>query len=137
MLFNHLKYYRVLQVGIRVAISLTEVCDVLLGTLGVSLDRVFPSQKNRELKLKYFRKFFDNNNILCLQEFHGKDEYLPAIQVLAPRFKFFAPFHFWKRECRGSAICIHKELPPEDAIVTHTGCFVRIGALGLRKGPIL
>ena len=47
---TNLKYNRVLQVGIRAAISLTEVCDVLLGTLGVSLD-VFSSQKKRELKL--------------------------------------------------------------------------------------
>ena len=29
---------------------------------------VFSSQKNRELKLKYFRKLLDNNNIICLQE---------------------------------------------------------------------
>ena len=64
MLSNHHKFYRVLQVGIHVAISLTEVCDVFLGTLGVSLDRSFSSQKNRELKLKYFRKLLDNNNIL-------------------------------------------------------------------------
>ena len=34
MLLNHLKFHRVLQVGILVALSLTEVCDVLLGTLG-------------------------------------------------------------------------------------------------------
>ena len=45
MLSNHLKFYRVLQVGIHVAISLTEVCHVLLGTLGVSLDRSFPRRK--------------------------------------------------------------------------------------------
>ena len=48
----------------------------------------FSSQKNRELKLKYLRKLFDNN-ILCLQEVYGKDEYLQAIQVLSPRFTFF------------------------------------------------
>ena len=29
------------------------------------------------------------NNILCLQEVHGKDEYLQAIQVFAPRIRFF------------------------------------------------
>ena len=85
------KYNRVLQVGILVATSLTEVCDVLFGTLGVSLDRFFFAE-NRELKLKYFRKLLDNNNILCLQEIHGKDEYLQAIQVLAPRFRFFGTF---------------------------------------------
>ena len=34
-LFNHLKYSMVLQVGIHVATSPTEVCDVFLGTPGV------------------------------------------------------------------------------------------------------
>ena len=76
MLFNHLKYYKVFQVGIHVVISLTEVFDVLLGTPGVSIGSVFSSQKNTELKLKFLRKLFDNNNILCLQELHGKDVYL-------------------------------------------------------------
>ena len=38
ILSNHLRYSMVLHVGIRVAISLMEVCDVLLGTPGVSLD---------------------------------------------------------------------------------------------------
>ena len=99
MLFNHLKYYNVLQVGIHVAISLMGVCDVVLGTAGVSLDR-FSSQKNRKLKLKFPRKLFDNKNILCLQEVHGKDEYLQAIQVLAPRFRFFLVPSFLKRKRR-------------------------------------
>ena len=60
---------------------------------------VFSSQKNKELKLKYFRKLLDNNNILCLQEVHGKDEFLQAIQVLAPRFRFFCTF-IPGNECR-------------------------------------
>ena len=45
MLFKHLKYYKVLQVGTHVVISLMEVCDVLLGTPGVSLDRFFPRRR--------------------------------------------------------------------------------------------
>ena len=53
---------------------------------------VFSKQKNREFKLKYLKRLFDTNNILCLQEVHGKDEYLQAIQVLAPRFRFFGTF---------------------------------------------
>ena len=52
----------------------------------------FSKQKNREFKLKYLQKPFDNNNILCLQEVHGRDEYLQAIQVLAPRFRFLGTF---------------------------------------------
>ena len=40
-------------------------------------------------KLKYLKNLFTNNNTVCLEEVHGKDEYLQAIQVLAPRFSFF------------------------------------------------
>ena len=119
MLFNHLRYSMVLQVKIHVATSLMEVCDVLLGTLGVSLGRFFPRRKNRELKLEYFRKRLDNNNILCLQEVHGKDEFLQAIQVLAPRYEFFGTSFPGNENAGGSAICIHKDLLPEDAFVTH------------------
>ena len=79
----------------------------------------FSSQKNREFKLKYLRKLFDNNNILCFQEVHGKDEYLQAIQVLVPRFRFFGTFIPGNENAGGSAVCIHTDLLPEDAIVTH------------------
>ena len=72
-----------------------------------------------ELKLKYFRKLFDTNNILCLQEVHGKDEYLQAIQVLAPRFKFLGTFAPGNENAGGSAICIHRDILPEEAVVSH------------------
>ena len=56
----------------------------------------FLKQTNRELKLKYLKKVFTNNNIVCLQEVHGKDEYLQAFQVLVPRFRFFGT---WRGSC--------------------------------------
>ena len=59
MLFNHLKYGMIPQVEIHVVTSPVEVFDVLLGTLAVSLG----SQKNRELKLKYFGRRIENNNV--------------------------------------------------------------------------
>ena len=101
-----------------VVISLPEVCGVLLGTPEVSLD-LFSKQKNREFKLKYLRKLFAHNNFLCLQEVHGRDEYLQAIQVLAPRFRFFGTFIPGNENAGGSAICIHRDLLPEEAIGTH------------------
>ena len=112
MLFKHLSmYYSVLEAGMDVALSLLEAP-------GVSLDRFFSKQKNREFKLKYLRKLFDNNNnVVCLQEVHGKDEYLQAIQVLAPRFRLYGTFFL--ENAGGSAICIHWDLLPEEAIVTH------------------
>ena len=69
--------------------------------------------------LKYLKRLIDANNILCLQEVHGKDEYLQAIQVLAPRFWFFDIFIPDNENAGGSAICIHRDLLPEEAIVTH------------------
>ena len=47
---------------------------------------VSTSQISRELKLNYFKRLVENNNVICLQEVHGKDEFLQAIQVWAPRF---------------------------------------------------
>ena len=89
MLFNHLKYYRVLQVGMHVAIFLDGgLWCITWNTRGL-VGSVFSKQKKREFKLKYLKKLFDNNNILCLQEVHGRDKYLQAIQVLSPRFWFF------------------------------------------------
>ena len=112
MLFNHLRYNKILQVGLHVATSLMAVCDVLLGTLGVSLDRFF-------LRKEAERKLVENNNVICLQEVHGKDEFLQAIQVWAPRFQLFGTFIPGNENAGGSATCIHQDLLPEDAIVTH------------------
>ena len=80
---------------------------------------VFSKQKNREFKLKYLKKSFINNNSVCLQEVHGKDENLQAIQVLAPRFRIFGTFFPENENAGGSAVCIHRDLQPEEAIVTH------------------
>ena len=49
----------------------------------------------------------------------GKHKYLQAFQVLAPRFRFFGTFILGNENAGGSAICIHRDLLPEEAIVTH------------------
>ena len=50
---------------------------------------------------------------------HGKDEFLQAIQVLAPRFRLFGTFLPDNENAGGSAICILRNLLPDDVIVTH------------------
>ena len=65
------------------------------------------------------KKLFDSNNIICLQEEHGKDEFLQAIQVLAPLFRFFLVLSFLSENAGGSTICIHRDILLEEAIVTH------------------
>ena len=49
----------------------------------------------------------------------GKDEYLEAIQVLAPQFQFFGTFIPDNVNAGGSGTCIHRDHLPEEAIVTH------------------
>ena len=60
------------------------------------------------MKLNYLKKLLDHNNIICLQEVHGKDEFLQAIQVLGPRFRLFGAFLPDNENAGGSAICIHR-----------------------------
>ena len=96
---------------------------------------VFSKQKNREFKLKYLKRLFDANNILCLQEVHGKDEYLQAIQVLAPRFPFIVTFILDNENAGGSAISIHRDLLLEEAIVTHlVTCHGRDHLVNIQSG---
>ena len=74
---------------------------------------VFSKQKNKEFKLKYLKMVCGNNNILCVQEVHGRDEYLQAIQVLAPRFRFLV-LSFLETKTQED-----EDLLSEEAIVTH------------------
>ena len=101
-----------------VAPSLPKACDVLLGTPGALLD-LFSPDKGTESPNSIISKLLDHNNIICLQEVHGKDEFLQAIQVLAPQFRLFGAFLPDNENAGGSAICIHRDLLPEDALVTH------------------
>ena len=76
---------------------------------------VLSSQRNREIKLNYFGKLIENNNVTCLQEEHGNHKFLQAIQV----FRLFGTIIPGNENARGSAICIHKAFLPEGAIVSH------------------
>ena len=118
-LFTQLKYSNVLQVRLRVVVSLSAAYVVLHGTRENLLDQFFSPQRNRERKHDYF-KLLHSNNILCLQEVHWKDEFLKALQVLAPGLQFFGTFIPGNEIAGGSAICIHKDLLPDEVTVTHT-----------------
>ena len=56
---------------------------------------VLSSQKRRELELKYFGKLIESNNVICLQEVHGKDEFLQAISGVGSAIQNFRHFHPW------------------------------------------
>ena len=125
-LFTHnRRYYNVLQGGMDVVPSFPKACDVLIGTPWALLDLFSPDKG----------KLLDHNNIICLQELHGKDELLQAIQVLAPRFRLFGTFLPDSENAGGSAICIHRDLLHEDSIVTHVvTCQGRDHLVNIRSG---
>ena len=116
MLFNHLNYYSVLQVGMHVAISLMEVCGVLLGTPRGLVGSVFAKQKNREFKLKYLKKLFDNTTSFrrCMEGTSISRLFRCWLQDFVS-----GTFILGNENAAGSAICIHKDTLPEEAIETH------------------
>ena len=86
-----------LQDGMDVAFSFPKVCFVLLGTLGVSLDLFLQGEGTESSNSNILQKLLDNN-IICLQLVHCKDEFLQALQVLASRFRLFDTL-FPERKC--------------------------------------
>ena len=114
---NH-RFYNVLQGGMDVAPSSPKACDVLLGTPAASLDLFLQDKGTESSNSNICKKLLDNNNIICLQEVHGKDEFFQANQELVPRFRLFGTFFFLITKMRED-FCIHRGLLPEGAIVTH------------------
>ena len=64
------------------------------------------SQLSREKKHNYLTRLAKNNDVFCLQETHGKDEFLQAIQALAPQFRLDGTFVPNNVSAGGSAMCI-------------------------------
>ena len=120
MLFNHLSYNVTVWVGTRASKFLPDggLRCVTWNTRGL-IGSVSTSQISKELKLGCFKRLIENNNVICLQEVHGKDEFLQAIQVWAPRFSLYGTFLPGKLNTGGSAMCIHKDLLPDGAVLTH------------------
>ena len=92
-------YYNVLQGGMDVGLSFLDAYDVLLGTPGALLDLFSPDKGTGNLNLLTSKSIW-TIKIICLQEGHGKDEFLQAIQVLAPQFRFFDIFAFLTMKLR-------------------------------------
>ena len=89
--------------------------DSLRGLLGSTTS----SQVSREQKQKYLKWLTDKNDSVCLQETHGKDDFLKAFQILHPQFRMFGTFIPNNVNAGGSAVLIRGNLLPEDVVVTH------------------
>ena len=71
------------------------------------------SDVSREQTQKYLKRVTDKNDVICLQEAHGKDEFLQALQVLHTLFRMFGTFITDKLNAGGSAIFIRVNLLPD------------------------
>ena len=100
MLFNQHKYNKILRVGIHVG-GLRSVTWNTWGLVGSFLS----SQRNSS-----------SSTIL---DAHRENQRYLSVLVSAPRSGFFGTFILGKESAGGSAKCIHRDLLPEDAIVTH------------------
>ena len=118
---HHRRYYSVLQGGMDVAPSFPKACDVSLGTAGVSLDLCSPKRKTE----------FSNSNI-------SRSTLTPTTSYVSRRcmertsifrlfrcwlrnfFSFFGTFTPDNEHAGGSAFCLHRDLLPEEALVTHS-----------------
>ena len=77
------------------------------------------SQTSREQKHRYLKRRVDKIDVVCVQETHGKDEFLQALQVLHTQFRMFGIFMLDIVNAGGSEMFIRKHLLPDQAVVTH------------------
>ena len=66
-----------------------EALDAFLGLPEGSLALLPLRNTPGNEKQAYLTRLARNNDVLCFQETHGKDELLQAIQVLVPQFRMF------------------------------------------------
>ena len=72
--------------------------------------------QEKEAHLSY-TQLAKNNDIICLQEIQGKDEFLQAIHVLVPQSWLFGTLVPNNVSGGGSAFCIHKNLLPDEQLL--------------------
>ena len=78
----------------------------------------FSAQSSRERKHDYFIRLTKNNDIVCLQEIHGKDKFSRLFRNWPRDSGYMVRFIPKKVNAGGSAICSHKDLLPDEAMVT-------------------
>ena len=89
----HRRYYNVLQGGMDVALAFPKACDEFLGTPG-ALSDLFSPDNRTESKLEYLKKLLDHNNIICLQDVHGKGRVSSGSSTVGYAISVLCYFHF-------------------------------------------
>ena len=76
-------------------------------------------QLSREKKHICLTRHAKNNDVICLQESHGRMNSYRLFRYWSHNSGYLAHSYRTKKSAGGSAICIHKSLLPNGAIVTH------------------
>ena len=118
MLFNHLKYNKMLRVGIHVATSLMAVSDVLLGTLGVSLGRFFLHQETESSNSTISGSSLRTTTLSVSRRYTGRKNSSRLFKC-GPRDSDFLVHAFLAMRMQGDQLYASIGLLPEGAIVTH------------------
>ena len=119
MLFNHhTKYYSVLRVGMDMALSLPEVCGVLLGTPGVSLDLSSLSRRTGNSSSNTSKSFSSTTTLYVFRKYIEKTSITKLSRCWLRGFDYLVP-SFQKENAGGSAICIHRDLLLDEAMVPY------------------
>ena len=121
MLFKHIRrYYNVLQGGMDVATSCPKACDVLLGTPGAWLDLFF-SRKGTAYSNSNISKdsWTTTTTVFVSRKCMARTSFFRLSRCWLRDFDSLVPFFLTMRMRGGSAICIHRDLLPEEAIVSH------------------
>ena len=105
--------------GMGLALSLPEVCGVLLGTPGVSLDLFFQTEEQRVQTQIFQESSLTTTTSYVSRRFTERMSISKLFRCWLRDLGFFVTFIPGNENAGGSAMCIHKELLREDAIVTH------------------
>ena len=71
--------------------------DAIHGTQASLLDHLASTTTFQAKKNAYFTRRTKHNDIICVQEIHGKDEFLQAVQVLARNSDTARLYDFYER----------------------------------------
>ena len=134
-LFHHMKHNEVVCIGTQVSIFLMAVFHVSPGIqeglLHLRFLHKLPGKENRTTSVNVPEATTSS----AYKKFSGKDEFLHALQILAPRFQLFGTFIPNNANAGGSAVCIQKDLLPYDAIQKHVvTCQGRDRIVNIRSG---
>ena len=135
MLFNHLKYNEVTWIGTRVSIFLMAVFDVSPGKLKVLLDLRLPHNFPRNRNIIISDDLSKKTTSSALKKYMKRTNFVMLFKCSHHVANSLVRLYQTMQNAGGSAICIHKDLLPDDAVVTHVvTCQGRDHIVNVRSG---